>query len=382
MHYMLTSLRPEIFDEYTRRQFVAKAPARNPYGTEEEPKKFADFDTFQKIRVLHQLSIWTLGNADRMRERMPEQKEIEQTQWRIEEVGYDRDDRQYYVLDDNRLYRRTDPPIPPPVAAKPKANSKKAQAARRASKRRRVSTSTPEADLESIKDEGDEGQRIGVAVGGDTASADTFGGYKWECIAITLPQYQEFIESIGKSKDPDEKILRQRLTEDVLPIIGKVEEEQQKKIARRQKELMNLEKLVGAKRSSRLAGKIEKEKEEQAAAEAVRKHAADLAAAHKEQERHKNMEEERHSRMMTREQRIKDREYKRLLHEEELAKMAEESKKIEAGEGRGSERHLKAAMEKRKKELEELAQEDEWVFDCSGCGVHGKNIVSGPCRSV
>lgn len=382
MRCMLTSLRPEIFDEYTRRQFVAKAPARNPYVTEEEPKKFADFDTFQKIRVLHQLSIWTLGNADRMRERMPEQKEIEQTQWRIEEVGYDRDDRQYYVLDDNRLYRRTDPPIPPPVAAKPKANSKKAQAARRASKRRRVSTSTPEADLESIKGEGDEGQRSGVAVGGDTASADTFGGYKWECIAITLPQYQEFIESIGKSKDPDEKILRQRLTEDVLPIIGKVEEEQQKKIARRQKELMNLEKLVGAKRSSRLAGKIEKEKEEQAAAEAVRKHAADLAAAHKEQERHKNMEEERHSRMMTREQRIKDREYKRLLHEEELAKMAEESKKIEAGEGRGSERRLKAAMEKRKKELEELAQEDEWVFDCSGCGVHGKNIVSGPCRSV
>ena len=72
---------PEIFDEYTRRQYLAKSPARNPFGDDEEPKKFADFDIFTKLRVLVQLSQWTLINAERMRERMPEVKDIEQIQW-------------------------------------------------------------------------------------------------------------------------------------------------------------------------------------------------------------------------------------------------------------------------------------------------------------
>jgi hypothetical protein len=41
---------PEIFDEYTRRQYVTKAPERNPYGIEEEPAKFMEFDIFTKVR--------------------------------------------------------------------------------------------------------------------------------------------------------------------------------------------------------------------------------------------------------------------------------------------------------------------------------------------
>jgi len=72
---------PEIFDEYTRRQYIAKAPDRNPFGIEEEPKRFAEFDVLTKLRVLVQLSQWTLINAERMRERMPEAKDTEQIQW-------------------------------------------------------------------------------------------------------------------------------------------------------------------------------------------------------------------------------------------------------------------------------------------------------------
>lgn len=71
----------DIFDEYARRQYEAKAPLRNPFGEEEEPKRFHDFDVFTKVRVLHQLSVWTLGNADRIRQQMPEQTEREQTSW-------------------------------------------------------------------------------------------------------------------------------------------------------------------------------------------------------------------------------------------------------------------------------------------------------------
>lgn len=84
---LMKQRRPEIFDEYTRRQYVAKAPSRNPYGTEETPYKFAEFDVFMKLRVLFQLSQWTLLNPDRMRERMPEAKDTEQTQW-VRDVIY------------------------------------------------------------------------------------------------------------------------------------------------------------------------------------------------------------------------------------------------------------------------------------------------------
>jgi hypothetical protein len=57
-HACLTSttnhVSPEIFDEYTRRQYVAKAPERNPFGVEEEPAKFAEFDIFTKVGVAYE----------------------------------------------------------------------------------------------------------------------------------------------------------------------------------------------------------------------------------------------------------------------------------------------------------------------------------------
>jgi len=46
----LTCCSHELFDEYTRRQFLAKAPEKNPFGTEETPLRFADFDVFKKVR--------------------------------------------------------------------------------------------------------------------------------------------------------------------------------------------------------------------------------------------------------------------------------------------------------------------------------------------
>ena len=204
---------------------------------------------------------------------------------------------------------------------------------------------------------------------------DGFGGRKWECIAINLTEYQGFLDSIQKSRDVEEKALQNRLTKEVLPVIEKLEENRQKKIAKRERELMNLQKLATAKRSSRIASKQDKEREEREATEAEQQRQSALVAAKKDQEKKKTLEEARESRMMTREQRLKEREYKRILHEEELANLSEDSKKLEKGEARMSERHLKAEVEKKKKELAKLAEEDQWVFDCSGCGVHGENIV-------
>jgi hypothetical protein len=91
--------------------------------------------------------------------------------------------------------------------------------------------------------------------------------------------------------------------------------------------------------------------------------------------------------MMTREQRLREREVKRILHEEQLAKEEEMLKALgEDGLGemsngaRISHRQLKADFERRQKELEELQElqvEEEWIFDCSVCGVHGKNLDDG-----
>lgn len=82
--------------------------------------------------------------------------------------------------------------------------------------------------------------------------------------------------------------------------------------------------------------------------------------------------------MMTREQRLKDREVKRILHEEELSKLSsrDSSEQGEASDGRLSERNRKAALEKTQRVLEELNDSDDWDFDCAICGVHGKNLVS------
>jgi hypothetical protein len=294
----------------------------------------------------------------------------------VEELGWDREERSYYVLDDSRLYRRTEPPLPAAPKAKPKANTLKAQAARRrANKRRRVETSeTPE-----LKDE-EESMMVGSKSTDDPQNGDsqleTFGGYKWECVAVTSEQYQDILKSIEKSRDPNEKDLHLRIVEQVLPVVEKTEESYRRKLERKQRELLNVQRLSGAKRSSRLADKHQRERQEREAIEAAEKQVAELAAAHREQERQAKMEKDRQSRMMTREQRIKDREYKRVLHEEELARVAEEAKRVEAGEARGSERHLKAQMEKHKRDLEDLSADEDWLFDCSGCGVHGKNVVS------
>lgn len=43
-------LTPDLFDEYSRRQFLAKAPSKNPFGPADEPPfRFTDLDVFTKV---------------------------------------------------------------------------------------------------------------------------------------------------------------------------------------------------------------------------------------------------------------------------------------------------------------------------------------------
>ncbi|KAM3415303.1 hypothetical protein BST61_g8832 [Cercospora zeina] len=392
-------LTPEIFDEYTRRQYSAKAPLRNPFGDDEEPTKFNDMDICTRIKVLHQLSIWTLGNADRMRGLMPQDED--HLNWRIEPLGWDKEDRSYYVLDDNRLYRRADEPLPPPTPkpkAKPKASGKNKRKAptrgTRASKRRKIE----ESEEEDVEDqpEADEGaiDATNMTNGDDTAQVDVdepgygFTSKTWSLVAITLEEYQDFMATMFRSRDPNEKQLRARLEEDVLPIIEKRAEAMKAKQMKKIRELENLQKMATAKRSSRLANKADREAEARMEREAQEQRERELKMARAEQERQKRIEEGHESRRLTREQRVREREAKRILHEDELARLEAEgdraesqgveTENVDADAKRASGRQRQSQREQHKKELDRLAEEDgNWYFDCSICGQHGENMDDG-----
>ncbi|KAL9088803.1 MAG: hypothetical protein Q9159_002914 [Coniocarpon cinnabarinum] len=359
----------DIFDEYTRRQYLAKAPHLNPFGEEEDALKFSEMDILTKLKVLHQLSVWTLHNPDRIRERMSESTDKEQVQWRLEPFGDDRDGRHYYLLDDNRLYRMTDPPAAKPPTKKVKAKPKPKTPGSRASKRQKIISDT-EADEEANDENGKD----------DEQTDDSLGGANWECVAVTLDEYRGIIDKFRKSKNADEKDMVMVLEDQAMPELLKAEESKARKEQKRQRDLENLQKMATAKRSSRLADKQEKQRQEDEAKATELRRQQELDMAHKEQERQMKAEKDRESRMMTREQRIRDREMRRILHEEELSKLQERSQSVDSSEAaRMSERTRTNMLEKKQKDLERLKEEeqDDWEFDCEICGVHGTNVDDG-----
>ncbi|KAB5536632.1 hypothetical protein GE09DRAFT_1176508 [Coniochaeta sp. 2T2.1] len=357
----------DLFDEYSRRQFLAKNPSNNPFGPADEPPiRFADLDVFQKINILQLMTRLIMMNPEKLRERTDEHNVTDQTNWRIEPYGWDRLERTYFVLDDNRVYRMTEAKAPIP-AATPKKGSKKGRAAARASKRRRISTAVS-SDAGDGGDEDSEDGRNTAAQPED----DGLGGNKWECVAVTLEEVRLLLRWMEKTKDPDEKILRDQLQDHLVPILERQEESKKRKQQQRERELLALEKMAHAKRSSRLAHKLEHQKAEEQAREEERKRREEEAIARKEEQKRQKIERERERRLVSREQRLKEREARRLQHQEELANLSEDSRNVSSGEGRLSGRRLQAEIEKNKQALKEIEEEeDDWIFDCS-CGLYGQ----------
>jgi len=184
--------------------------------------------------------------------------------------------------------------------------------------------------------------------------------------------------SIRKSKNPDEKDLYGRLEEEVVPELARLAEEQARKEAKKMKDLEVLQKLATAKRSSRISAKVEKQKEVEEVEEAERRRQAELALARAQQDKQQRMEDAHESRRQTREERIREREAAKILHEETLRKLETEEEKIATDEARGSERHLKARMKKAQQELQKLKEKEFWIFDCEKCSMHGECLVRTP----
>ncbi|KAL6858649.1 Sfi1 spindle body domain-containing protein [Trichoderma novae-zelandiae] len=286
------------FDDQARKQYLLKSPDTNPFGDDDAPKTFADLDVFSKIRVMQQFTQWAMIRPELLREKMKEQKDTEQTSWRIEPYGWDSEDRTYYVLDDNRVYRLSEAP-----PSRKAASTKHSRGSRRSGKRRRVSESV-DADNASLDDAPKEGLELDYE---DTH----LGDMAWECLAVTLPEVEALVESMAKSRDENEKILRRQLRDHLVPILEKQEQERSRRELRREKELATLAKLATAKRSSRIASKAEqREQQEKARIEQEQLREAAAIQRREEQKRAK-VQRELEMRLVSREQRLKKREERR-----------------------------------------------------------------------
>lgn len=205
-----------------------------------------------------------------------------------------------------------------------------------------------------------------------TPEDDGLGGMTWECVAVALEDVQSLLDEFHKTRDENERILRRQLEDHLLPILQRQEESRKRKEIQRERELLNLAKMANAKRSSRIASKVEQQKQEQRAREEDVQRRAEEAAQRREEAARLRIEKERDHRMNSREQRLKEREARRIQHEDELAQLSEDSKHTANGNGRISERRILSEIERNKQALKDLEDEEEdWVFDCV-CGLYGQ----------
>ncbi|KAK5987705.1 hypothetical protein PT974_11837 [Cladobotryum mycophilum] len=354
----------DIFDDQARKLYSIKSSGFNPFGEADAPQHFTDFDIFTKIKVLQQLTQWAMIRPERIRDNMEEQKDIDQTAWRIEPYGWDNEDRTYYVLDDNRVYRLSQPP---PKPSQRPTKSKSYSSGRRSSKRRRNSLArnhhTNNEDGERSDDELESGTYV---------ENEGLGGMAWECVAVTLPEVQSLLGTMARTRDENEKVLRKQLEVHLVPILEKQEEARKRRELQRERELLNLAKMANAKRSSRIANKIEQQKlEDKVKTERQQKEVAEETKRHEEKIRMET-EREREYRLVSREKRLKERETRRQRHEEQLMQLSGDHRDMPARVGRVSERNLQAEIDKNKQALKDLEQEEEsWIFDCV-CGLYGQ----------
>lgn len=118
----------------------------------------------------------------------------------MDHCGYDRHGNTYYILDDNRLYRRT--PF-------------------------KEATAPPRKKVQPKQPKGRKRKRVSATVEQSTWSTPTDGvneGMKWSCVCITLQEWEPFVAGLGSSKYEDESALYKYLDREVLPEIRRAED--------------------------------------------------------------------------------------------------------------------------------------------------------------
>lgn len=333
-------------DIFAHRQWVKRKPlATNPFGdgAADTTRSFDQMEAMLKVKILHQLSVWAFVVPERLREKMANVDEKEQLTWRMEPCGYDNDGNTYYILDDNRLYRRT-----PWIAESTPA--KKVKQKRKGAKRQRVSAAAAETTNDQQLSNEDEQNSIRGGV--------------WSCVCVSLHDWTVFTDSLQSTKCPDERALCTYIKEEVLPELNKTWLEMEK-----QRLLQDA--VANRKRSSRLDEKLARQKQEQEAA-AVAKREADLVkAAEKARLQTEKRAQERETRVQSRAQRIKEREQRRR-------EKAGASNKGANASSSSEENALPTRRSTRRRAATPTAppNAEEWIFDCI-CGANGINYEDG-----
>lgn len=179
----------------------------------------------------------------------------------MEPCGFDREGSTYYILDDNRLYRRTS------WLGNDQSAKKSKQKKKGTSKRRRTSAAVGDGGTD------------------EAAAPDSSRRGAWSCVCVTLSDWIAFVDGLQSSKDADEMGLYAYLKQDVLPELTKAWAEKEK-----QRQIM--EAVANRKKSSRLDAKLARQKEEVERA-AARRREEDLEKA----ARHRRVEAEKKERV-------------------------------------------------------------------------------------
>ncbi|KAF3904343.1 hypothetical protein AA313_de0205032 [Arthrobotrys entomopaga] len=348
-----------MFDDYTRRQYMAKNPHANPFGTDPEPMLAlytnANMSVFQ-VKVLHQLCMWILAKPEAFRDKVDPHKMVDNTDWRIDPIGWDSKGYSYYQFDNGYLYCRTEPSPP----AYQKWKSRKSTGSR-STKRRKVSEADEEADADDVLIPPNENEIFASQI-------------EWKCICCNLEEYRAFIAKFEKSKHPDEKELRKVIIEDILPVFEKDEQKRKRKLAEEERERLRLELLSGRKRSARVDERMARQREADEREQTLRVEREERQRYEKEELFKRKEEEARTAKLEEREKRLQEREIRAKQREEERARLLDpDATESEDSHKKGS-RQSSRQKEKRKAELE--TEENNWIFDCV-CGIHGVNYDDG-----
>mmetsp|Transcript_14216 Transcript_14216/g.20668 ORF Transcript_14216/g.20668 Transcript_14216/m.20668 type:complete len:1035 (-) Transcript_14216:2031-5135(-) len=321
---------------------LARPSARAAYGFEEldDGLRFKDLRTYVKLdaelrcKILHALLERQLSELDgRVGE---EVRNLDSDVLRLLPYGYDADMTTYwYFGDSSRLYREPDLEYQQKMRRQKEREdrrSKNAEERERKRKRsipsRRVSTrrrtrasmaSEPgeeEGALDLEVQEGSEffeGERAEIVDEDKASAADTQDRVhcsKWELVADGVGSLLEFIDSLGNVKNPTEKSLVNRLTNEL-----KVEWEEVRRRANREREKQDRvvateieQHHASGKRSARISALEKKREEERQVQRSMRV-------------REEELEEERHQRrsVLQQAERARDRELKYLRRAKSIA---------------------------------------------------------------
>ncbi|KAF3910217.1 hypothetical protein ABW21_db0202497 [Orbilia brochopaga] len=346
----------DMFDDYTRRQYFAKRPDANPFGHDITPSSFYSLLPEERVRILHQLCMWILSKPEAFRDKVDPHKVADQTDWRMDPIGWDAKGTTFYQFDNGYLYCRTEPA--PPVYQKWKSRK---HAAGRSTKRRKVSDYDDDAN--------------GADNSPPVNENDAFvAQIEWKCVCSNLQEYRTFVAKLEKSKHPDEKELRKVIKEDILPVFEKEEQKRKRKHLEDEKEQARLQMLSGRKRSARVDERMARQREAQEREYVLRNEREELEQQHREELQKQKDEEARIAKLEERERRLQDRELRAKQRAEEKARLLDpDATESEDGASRGS-RKSSRQLTKRKAELE--VEDKDWIFDCV-CGVYGVNYDDG-----